>query len=321
MNPKISIIVPIYKVEKFLHKCIDSILNQTFTDFELILVEDGSPDCCGETCDEYANKDKRIRVIHQKNSGISLARNAGLDIARGDYIGFVDGDDYINPYMYETLYKLIVEQDCDVSMCHYIKTESSEEALGKIEDKVEVEYYTNIEALVGLQGLKGRDPETFCVVWNKLFKRNLFDTLRFKPGKWYEDAFLMLYLYDKVHKVVYTHQPLYYYVQHEGSIMKQPYCIHSLDRIDVFFERMIFFRKLGFKELEWAAEHKYIERFFLLYFIAIEHGTDKEIMSKIYQRFRRNVVRALRNPLYHWKDKVAWIIFIISPKLYRNLLT
>ena len=101
--PKLSIIVPVYKVEQYLHKCIDSILSQTFTDFELILIDDGSPDRCGEICDEYAAKDDRIIVIHQKNRGVSAARNAGLDIARGEYIGFVDSDDWIEPEMYESM--------------------------------------------------------------------------------------------------------------------------------------------------------------------------------------------------------------------------
>lgn len=103
MNPKISIIVPVYEVEPYIHKCVDSILAQTFTDFELILVDDGSPDNCGEICDEYEENDSRIRVIHKENGGPSSARNAGLNIAKGDYIGFVDSDDWIETDMYEML--------------------------------------------------------------------------------------------------------------------------------------------------------------------------------------------------------------------------
>ena len=120
MSPKISIIVPVYKVEKYIHKCIDSILNQTFKDFELILVDDGSPDNCGKICDEYAKKDSRVIVIHKENGGLSSARNSGLDIARGDYIGFVDSDDYIENDMYELLYNLCEENNCDISSCSSI---------------------------------------------------------------------------------------------------------------------------------------------------------------------------------------------------------
>ncbi|MCH5296582.1 MAG: glycosyltransferase [Ruminococcus sp.] len=115
--PELSIIVPVYKVEKYLPKCIDSILAQTFTDFELILIDDGSPDRCGEICDEYASKDSRIKVIHQKNQGVSAARNVGLDIAKGTYLGFVDPDDWIEPKMYDVLIRTAKEKKADVVVC------------------------------------------------------------------------------------------------------------------------------------------------------------------------------------------------------------
>ena len=118
-SPTISIIVPVYKVEKYLQKCIDSILAQTFRDFELILVDDGSPDNCPALCDAAAQKDARIRVIHQKNGGLSAARNAGLDIARGEWIGFVDSDDAIEPEMYKTLYDIAVQENADVVVCNF----------------------------------------------------------------------------------------------------------------------------------------------------------------------------------------------------------
>lgn len=118
-KPKISIIVPVYKAEPYLRKCIDSILNQTFKDFELILVDDGSPDRCGEICDEYALKDSRIKIIHKENSGRSSARNVGLDIAQGEYIGFVDSDDWIEPDMYEVLYSKAKIESADIIALNY----------------------------------------------------------------------------------------------------------------------------------------------------------------------------------------------------------
>lgn len=119
-KPVISIIVPVYKVEKVLSRCIDSILNQTFTKFELILVDDGSPDTCPKICDEYAIKDSRIKVIHQKNLGVSVARNSGLDIARGDFIGFVDSDDWIEPNTYEIAYNTAIEKQADIVQWDFI---------------------------------------------------------------------------------------------------------------------------------------------------------------------------------------------------------
>lgn len=118
-EPIISIIVPVYKVENYLQKCIDSILAQTFRDFELILVDDGSPDRCPELCDAAAEKDSRIRVIHQKNGGLSAARNAGLDAARGGWIAFVDSDDAIEPEMYEALHDSAVKENADVAVCNF----------------------------------------------------------------------------------------------------------------------------------------------------------------------------------------------------------
>ena len=114
---EISIIVPVYKVEKYLKKCVDSILAQTFTDFELILVDDGSPDDSGKICEEYAEKDARVRVLHKENGGLSSARNAGIEVAKGKYLGFIDSDDYIAEDMYELLYNTIIKEDADLSIC------------------------------------------------------------------------------------------------------------------------------------------------------------------------------------------------------------
>ena len=117
--PAISVIVPIFNVENYVRKCVDSILNQTFSDIEIILVDDGSTDASGRICDEYLSKDDRIRVIHKENGGLSDARNAGLDMCTGEYIGFVDGDDYIDGDMYELLYKNLIQYDADISMCRF----------------------------------------------------------------------------------------------------------------------------------------------------------------------------------------------------------
>ena len=118
-KPLLSIIVPVYNVEKYIERCIKSILNQSFTNFELILVDDGSPDNCGKICDEYKKKDSRIKVIHKKNGGLSDARNAGIERAKGEYIAFVDSDDFINKYMYEILYKNAKKWDADISICNF----------------------------------------------------------------------------------------------------------------------------------------------------------------------------------------------------------
>ena len=204
MNPKISIVVPIYKVEKYIHKCIDSILAQTFTDFELILVDDGSPDNCGKICDEYAMKDSRIKVIHKKNGGLSDARNAGIDTAIGEYIGFVDSDDYIESDMYKDLYEVIINNDADISIT----------GIKEVNEEGRVIYKYLPEKIDFSELLKQ------AYACNKLFKRNLFleNNLYFQNNRHYEDIELIPKLIAKSNKIVGVNKLAYNYLKRGNSI-------------------------------------------------------------------------------------------------------
>lgn len=202
MNPKISIIVPIYNVEKYIHKCIDSILDQSFNDFELILVDDESPDKCGEICDYYKKKDERVIVIHKKNGGPSDARNVGIDRAKGEYIAFIDGDDFIERDMYETMYKTIEENKADICICSLVEVDENGEKLN--------EYIIN---KVSLSEMILRSYP--C---NKLFNKKLFINNRFAYGKYYEDLELIPKLYLQSRKVVSTNKIGYNYVKRAGAI-------------------------------------------------------------------------------------------------------
>lgn len=187
--PELSIIVPVYKVEKYLPRCIDSILAQTFGDFELILIDDGSPDGCGRICDEYARKDKRIVVIHQKNMGVSAARNAGLDIARGRYIGFVDSDDWIEPRMYEVMMDAIRENGADMAVCGV--RYADEDGKFTRADRLSEGVYTRAGLLEDVFAMPNRLGGGCC---NKVFDASKIASVRFKVGMTIaEDA---LYLFD-----------------------------------------------------------------------------------------------------------------------------
>jgi glycosyltransferase involved in cell wall biosynthesis len=240
MNAKISIIVPIYKVEQYLRKCVESILAQTYTNIEIILVNDGSPDNCGKICDEYAKKDNRIKVIHKENGGLSSARNAGLDTATGDLIGFIDGDDFIDKDMYETLYKLLVENNVDLVECSFKIVKSCK--LKPLQtDKINdgrIEMGDNLFALRKLLEHPIRN-----VAWNKLYKRELFDDLRY-PDKLYEDGFLTYKIFYKLKKYIFIELDKYNYVQREDSIMGQQknYTIKNLDGLEVQEERYQFLK-------------------------------------------------------------------------------
>jgi len=180
---KISVIVPVYKVEKYLNRCVESICKQSYSNLEILLVDDGSPDSCPQMCDEYAKADSRIIVIHKENGGLSSARNAALEVATGDYVICVDSDDYIHPRAVEKLYQACVMYQADIAMgLHFV--EKGEKLL--IEDPVvdEVEIYSAVEALQVLLA----DKKMRNYAWNKLYKRELFEEVRYPEGRNYEDS-------------------------------------------------------------------------------------------------------------------------------------
>ena len=211
--PLLSIIVPVYKVENYLPKCIDSILAQTFTDFELILVDDGSPDDCPALCDAAAEKDARVRIIHQKNGGLSAARNAGLDVARGAWIGFVDSDDYIEPEMYEVLYQAVQSTGADLALCDYAEVDEAGAPCQSMHVSLSEGELTGQELLKRASGLMVQ------LAWNKLYRRAIFTQLRYPEGKLNEDLFLIPEVCLQIQKAVVVPKALYYYVQRGGSIM------------------------------------------------------------------------------------------------------
>lgn len=212
-KPLLSIIVPVYDVERYLPKCMDSILAQTFTDFELILVDDGSPDNCPALCDAAAAKDARIRVIHQKNGGLSAARNAGLDAARGAWIGFVDSDDYIAPEMYEAMYHAVQSTGADLALCDYAEVDEAGAPCQSMYIRLEKKDFT------GRDLLKNATDSTIQPAWNKLYRRDVFAQLRYPEGKLNEDLFLIPEICLNTQKAVVVPKALYYYVQRGGSIM------------------------------------------------------------------------------------------------------
>ena len=222
-KPLLSIIVPVYDVENYLQKCIDSILAQTFTDFELILVDDGSPDNCPALCDAAAAKDARIRVLHQKNGGLSAARNAGLDVARGEWIGFVDSDDYIAPEMYETLYKAVQSTGADLALCDYVKVDET----GALCTQTHVAVPQ--KSLTGRELLQKAYWTTVQIACNKLYHRAIFAQLRYPVGKLNEDFFVIPEICLNTQKAVVVPDVLYYYVQRGDSIMGKSRTLRHYD--------------------------------------------------------------------------------------------
>lgn len=225
-NPLISVIIPVYKVEKWLEQCVESVQNQTYQNLEIILVDDGSPDRCGEICDQFARKDPRIRVIHKENGGLSDARNCGLDLAGGEYICFVDSDDYIEPAMLEVLYQEIKKTSACIAVCDY------EYACDELEDCLEnpMSKKRDLEEEIVLTGrefmhLKQSKPVFCVVVWNKLYHKEVWKNVRFPKGKIHEDEFVFHKIVYPCHRIVCVPYVGYHYRLRKNSIMS--YCVQK----------------------------------------------------------------------------------------------
>lgn len=246
-EPLISIIVPIYKVEKYLKECVDSILAQTYQNFELILVDDGSPDSCPAMCDEFAKRDSRVVVIHKENGGLSDARNAGLDIAKGEYIGFVDSDDYISPIMYETLINRILTDQSDLAVCEYVRVYDSGEELksNSLNQNTHNRCYTPNEFI---SELFLHCSGAYVVTVNKLYHKDIFSKLRFPVGKQHEDEFIIHHVLTQCEKVSYIEDKLYFYRQREGSIMSRKFDVRKLDYGDALINRYHFTKRNKYEE-------------------------------------------------------------------------
>lgn len=223
--PKISIIVPVYGVEEYLRPCVDSILSQTFTDFELILVDDGSPDNCGAICDAYAQKDNRVRVVHQKNCGVSEARNNGVAAANGEFISFVDGDDLLDPLFCEIMIHMLCHSKCDFAAARIMRVYSEDQ----MRDLPEADHKPVI--LSGVEYLEKQLSQGFSVC-GKLFRRYVFQSVAFCPGRRHEDIIFPADLArTQKNGVCFTDAYLYYYRQNESSFMAMGKKQCSPDRV------------------------------------------------------------------------------------------
>lgn len=226
MNSLISVIVPIYKVEKYLRKCVESILSQTHTNLEIILVDDGSPDNCGTICDEYAQQDARIKVIHKPNGGLSDARNAGLDIMTGEYVAFVDSDDWIGPRMYETLLQMLKLFQADIAIGGVA---DELEQNGKV-TTVKVTNYRDKPFYESATEAMHRFFTTSWAAWDKLYKADLFRDIHYPVGEINEDEAIVLQLLSKCTRVCYTNEVFYHYMRRpsSGSITAASFSVKKL---------------------------------------------------------------------------------------------
>lgn len=279
-KPLISVIVPVYKVEEYLENCVNSIINQTYKNLEIILVDDGSPDKCGEMCEQLALSDSRIIVIHKKNGGLSSARNSGIDIANGEYIGFVDSDDTIEPFMYEKLYNENKLNSTLISVCavNYIFQNGKTQRKNKLgKNKV----FDFVEAIQEMNSHTYFDMGA----WSKLYHRSLFENLRFPEGKLSEDFYIMFILFDKAQRISYVDYACYNYLQRENSITHNVKINH--DHEYAAKEQMIYLEK------------KYPQM------KAFAHVAYASAALTVYDSYLKNGVKCSDDMINHFKEVVA----------------
>lgn len=226
-NPLISIIIPVYGVENYLDRCVLSVVNQTYSNLEIILVDDGSPDNCPAMCDALAEKDSRIKVIHKENGGLSDARNAGMTTASGELMGFIDSDDWISPDMYQLLYENMLENDSDISACGVEMVFEDGTPCSPLTGSGCCVLATEeaMEAVIQESWLK--QP-----VWYKLYKTDLIRDLAFPVGKYHEDAFWTYQAIGRARRVSVFDKPCYFYLQRHSSIMGEGYSLKRLDGLE-----------------------------------------------------------------------------------------
>ncbi len=214
----ISIVVPVYNVEKFLRQCVDSVLAQTFRDFELILVDDGSTDGSGEICDQYASQDARIRVIHQRNEGVASARNAGLDVLSGEYAFFVDSDDYLHEKTLETALRALTENDADIAFSDFEKVDACGKTIATSAATAPADGDAVFTPETAVKKLAGDNAFIWNVVWNKLYKAELLKGIRFPLVKMCEDDYFTYKAIFASTRLAYVAQKLYRYRQNRQSL-------------------------------------------------------------------------------------------------------
>lgn len=307
---EISIIVPVYKVEKYLKKCVDSILAQTFTDFELILVDDGSPDDSGKICEEYAEKDARVRVLHKENGGLSSARNAGIEVAKGKYLGFIDSDDYIAEDMYELLYNTIIKEDADLSICGIYDVYEGKAPIVKptIEKVVSAE-----EALLLI--LQGNIISVHAV--NKLYKRELFSSIRYPEGKYHEDSFIIVDLLNQCHKVAINSKQKYYYYHRIGSINTESFSEKQFEFIEAWEKNEMKLKDRS-QEIKKAAHQRVcFANFLVLDKIIVANATSLPETKKIVSYLRSNFRFIMKNEIFTKSRKFSTILLMVNLRLYK----
>lgn len=317
MNELISVIIPVYKVEAYLTACVDSVLAQTYQNIEIILVDDGSPDRCPQMCDEFAARDSRIRVIHKENGGLSSARNAGIDAAKGDYLAFIDSDDLWTPVFLERLQAALTEAGADFSVCLFRRFQG--EAPTELPRQAETEVLNQREAFDCLFGIRN---ENMVVAPNKLYRRHIFYSLRYPVGKVHEDEAVIHEVIGKAKTVAWVEEAHYLYREAPNSITTAKFNLKRLDETIAKERRIAFFVEQGMQDLADRTRLAYLSCLMRLYRTVQAELEDqaaaKDACQNIYDRF----CELCKPELVKYqsvKARLRYWLFRHIPKLFSKL--
>ncbi len=314
LNPTISIIVPVYNTALYLSKCLNSIAAQTFTDFEVLMIDDGSTDGSGEICDQYSQSDSRFIAIHQSNQGVSASRNNGLKQARGNYIAFVDSDDYVHPQMLELLYKAIRQGEYDLSVARYLSVNVGTE----IEIQRIIEFHSQElsaeDILCKLFGKSGEDIQ-YIVVWNKLYDRRLLANICFSALKVSEDLLFNVEVFSKVRQAIEVDSKLYYYTQRNTSASHSVSEKQIIDRIDASYTCLRYIPSGSAEEA--CCVMKLYKVLFSSRFLGRREVYLKNVVRRIKEVHKQIYKCFLQNKYISTVYKILFMGFFYCPLLYR----
>lgn len=306
-NDLISVIVPIYKVEKYLDECISSIVNQTYRNMQIILVDDGSPDRCGEICDEWAKRDSRIMVIHKSNGGLSDARNAGIDVAIGEFIVFIDSDDWVESTMLEVMHNLLQKEQADFVACGIVDCYPDKKIVHSMP-------YTVGGSELFLERIY-KDTVFPISAWNKLYRRECWKELRFPKGKLCEDAFTTYLLVDKARKIVQIPNALYNYRIRESSIMTTVFRPERMDEEEAWRENYLYMKQ-KYPKIGKIAYDFYLQKVNILFHTIQEeqYSLYPEEHDYLYHILRSNLIYVIFRSSLNWKYRVTYLLDVLRIK-------
>lgn len=306
----ISVIVPVYNVEKYLKRCVDSIFNQTYKDFEIILVDDGSNDSSGEICDKYDKNNKNVRVIHQNNIGLSGARNTGIKYSKGEYLTFIDSDDYIDGKYLEILYGNLIKCDADISCCDYLRTSA---------DSEKAVYSKKCIALKNDDSIKFYLEKDIVSDCGKLYKKELFNSIKFPVGKINEDISTIFKVFMNVKRVTWNDSKLYFYYRNLESITTSCFKLKNLDLLDARRECLILSKKYDpviQKLAQFRLDKSYFQLLGMIAYYGVSPDIDVQQFSKIKNdlvaKFKDTFMDMLFSKYIPISRKIAMVLFRIN---------